>query len=118
MMPLSRLDVNGLVRSGVLFFPASLGYEKPSQLFVRLHPKHRIDLILLKHGIPSCLINLLLDQLEIVTQQRIRISGGRPAVDENRHAALGTENQQPTDIPMIQKPGVREMALKIECVLL
>jgi len=60
------LDVDALIQSCVFLLPASLTHEKPPQLFMRLHPKHRIDLVFLKHRVPGGFINLWFRQLEIV----------------------------------------------------
>jgi len=57
------LDVNALIHACVFLFPTSLVHEKPPQFLMRLHPKHRIDLVFLEHGIPGGLINLPLYSL-------------------------------------------------------
>jgi hypothetical protein len=62
------LDVNALIRACVFLLPASLGHEKPPQVFMRLHPKHGIDVVFLKHRVPGGLIDLPFGQFEIVTQ--------------------------------------------------
>jgi hypothetical protein len=63
------LDVNGLERACVFLFPASLVDEKPPQLLMGLHPKHRIDPVFLEHRVPGRLIDRHVgDQFEIVTQ--------------------------------------------------
>jgi uncharacterized protein DUF1993 len=61
------LNVNALIQSCVFLLPTSLIHEKPPQLFMRFHPKHSINMIFLKHRVPSSLINLPFDQVEIVT---------------------------------------------------
>jgi hypothetical protein len=61
------LNVDALVQSCVFLPPTSLVDEKPPQLFMRLHPKHRIDPVFLKHRVPGGLIDLHFDQLEIIT---------------------------------------------------
>src|SRR6476660_5474582 len=103
------LDVNALIHACVFLFPTSLVHEKPPQFLMRLHPKHRIDLVFLEHGIPGGLINLPLYQLDIVTQQIIRISGSCPTVDEHGYGALSAEDQNSTDVPVVEEPGMREM---------
>jgi len=62
------LNVNAFIHSCVFLLPTSLIHEKPPQLFMGLHPKHRIDLVFLKHRVPGGLTNLQFDQFEIVAQ--------------------------------------------------
>ena len=53
MMQRLWLHVNGLIRSRIFLLPTSFIDEKPSQLLVRLHPKHGIDLVFLDYNMPG-----------------------------------------------------------------
>jgi hypothetical protein len=85
---------------------------------MRLHPQHRIDPVFAEYRVPGALVDLPFGQSEVVAQQSIRIGGGGPAVDEHGYGASGVEDQKSADVPVVQKPGMREMRLKIAGILL
>src|ERR1700728_1676367 len=81
------------------------------------YPQHRIDLVFLKHRVPSGLINLQLAQLEIVTEHCVGISGGCSAIHENRYGASIAKDQNSTEVPVVQKPRMRKVRFKIKNIL-
>src|SRR5215510_8730130 len=113
MNVLARLDVNALIRSGVFFLPAALVDEESPELFMRLHPEHRIDAVFLDHPVPRRLVDLPMDQREIVAQHGIRIGGGGAAVDEQGHGAARVIDQEAAGVPVVEQSRLREMGLQI-----
>src|SRR5580658_3315601 len=50
------LHINAGIGAAIGFLPAALADQETSQLFMRVHPQHRVDMIFCEHRIPGIFV--------------------------------------------------------------